>query len=139
METKLAFLNFWRAVIFIDELDAIGSRSQTMLGQSSTHSTVSQLLTCMDGLSDRYAPSVLVTANVGRANIFVIAATNNLTQIDSALRRSGRFDRVIVMTLPDEQSRLALIKCGLYQLFSYHSVSIWERALEEKNSRKGAS
>jgi len=85
-----------RAVIFIDELDAIGNRNQS-LHTSSTHGTVSQLLTCLDGMTSS-------------DNIFIIAATNNLKQIDPALRRSGRFDRVITMPLPDFNSRLKLLE-----------------------------
>jgi ATP-dependent 26S proteasome regulatory subunit len=85
-----------RVVIFIDELDAIGSRNGLGVVHSSNHATVSQLLTCLDGLEQR-------------DNIFVIAATNNLSQIDPAIRRSGRFDRVIEMRLPNEASRLALL------------------------------
>eukprot|EP01130_Rhizamoeba_saxonica_P009941 TRINITY_DN4062_c0_g1_i2.p1 TRINITY_DN4062_c0_g1~~TRINITY_DN4062_c0_g1_i2.p1 ORF type:complete len:289 (-),score=61.13 TRINITY_DN4062_c0_g1_i2:370-1236(-) len=85
-----------KAVIFVDELDAIGSRKNTFGNHSSQHATVSQLLTCLDGLEDR-------------GSIFVIAATNNLELIDEALRRSGRFDRVIEIPLPDYQSRLELL------------------------------
>jgi len=51
----------------------------------------------MDGIQDR-------------ENVFVIAATNNLSGIDPALRRSGRFDRVVVMPLPDKDSRYELYK-----------------------------
>jgi cell division protease FtsH len=79
------------AVIFIDELDAIGSR-KSLMGHSSHHATVSQLLTCLDGMNDR-------------GNVFVIGATNNLDLIDPALRRSGRFDIVIEMPLPNKESR----------------------------------
>jgi len=87
-----------RVVIFIDELDAIGSRSPSAMGiQSVYHATVSQLLTCLDGLE-------------ARGNIFVIAATNNISQIDPAIRRSGRFDRVIEMTLPNEKSRQEILR-----------------------------
>jgi len=86
-----------RVVIFIDELDAIGSRNSLGVPSSSNHATVSQLLTCLDGLEQR-------------GNIFVIAATNNLGQIDPAIRRSGRFDRVIEMHLPNAKSRLSLLK-----------------------------
>eukprot|EP01125_Pyxidicula_operculata_P011282 TRINITY_DN368_c1_g1_i1.p1 TRINITY_DN368_c1_g1~~TRINITY_DN368_c1_g1_i1.p1 ORF type:complete len:374 (+),score=78.69 TRINITY_DN368_c1_g1_i1:148-1122(+) len=87
-----------KAVIFIDELDAIGTRNSGIGGtQSSTHATVSQLLTCLDGLDER-------------GNIFVFAATNNISQIDPAIRRSGRFDRIIEMPLPNKKSRLQIIK-----------------------------
>ena len=102
-------------VIFIDELDSIGTRNNLHGLNSSNHATVSQLLTCLDGLNTAYA--FLISAvffcafsNVLlRHNIFVIAATNNLESIDPALRRSGRFDRAIEMPLPDERSRLDMI------------------------------
>jgi len=42
--------------------------------------------------------------------VFVIAATNNINNIDPAVRRSGRFDRVVAMNLPDKESRVELIK-----------------------------
>jgi cell division protease FtsH len=84
-----------KSVIFIDELDAIGSR-KNILGHSSHHATISQLLTCLDGISDR-------------GLIFVIGATNNIDLIDPALRRSGRFDRIIEMPLPNLKSRIDLI------------------------------
>jgi SpoVK/Ycf46/Vps4 family AAA+-type ATPase len=83
-----------RAVVFIDELDAIGNRNSHQF-TNHTHTTVSQLLTCLDGLVDR-------------DNVFIIGATNNLANIDPALRRSGRFDRVVVMPLPDKDSRVDL-------------------------------
>eukprot|EP01129_Flabellula_baltica_P010688 TRINITY_DN453_c0_g1_i1.p1 TRINITY_DN453_c0_g1~~TRINITY_DN453_c0_g1_i1.p1 ORF type:complete len:365 (+),score=65.25 TRINITY_DN453_c0_g1_i1:36-1097(+) len=83
------------AVIFIDELDAIGSR-KSVLGHSSQHGTVSQLLTCLDGIK-------------GRGSVFVIGATNNLDLIDPALRRSGRFDKVIEMPMPNKKSRIKIL------------------------------
>jgi transitional endoplasmic reticulum ATPase len=45
-----------------------------------------------------------------RENVFIIAATNNINNIDPALRRSGRFDRVVEMSLPDKDSRFELLK-----------------------------
>ncbi len=85
-----------RAIIFIDELDSIGTRNNFQGINTSNHATVSQLLTCLDGLTSR-------------ENIFVIGATNSLDTIDPALRRSGRFDRAIEMPLPNKASRLDLI------------------------------
>jgi ATP-dependent Zn protease len=86
-----------KAVIFIDEIDAIGNRNSSPINTSGTHGTISQLLTCLDGITDRQ-------------NVFVIAATNNINNIDPAVRRSGRFDRVVAMNLPDKESRVELIK-----------------------------
>jgi ATP-dependent Zn protease len=86
-----------RAVIFIDEIDAIGNRNSSSMNSSNTHGTISQLLTCLDGIT-------------ARDNVFVIAATNNISNIDPAVRRSGRFDRVVAMSLPDKESRIELMK-----------------------------
>jgi transitional endoplasmic reticulum ATPase len=58
---------------------------------------VGQLLSLMDGLSDR-------------GNVTIIAATNRLTSIDPALRRPGRFDREIEVTLPSEDERLDILR-----------------------------
>jgi cell division protease FtsH len=71
-------------ILFIDEIDAIGSRKDP-LGMKDTQ-TVSQLLTCMDGLLENH-------------NVLVLAATNNLNHVDPALLRSGRFDRIVNVRL----------------------------------------
>jgi AAA+ superfamily predicted ATPase len=80
------------SVILFDELDGIaGSRN----GDSCQRTFVAQLLTLLDGLEDR-----------GR--VFAIATTNRPHDIDPALRRPGRFDRVIYMDLPNESGRKSL-------------------------------
>ena len=85
-------------VLFIDELDALGSsRSGRSGGGTEEHDqTLNQLLAMMDGISAR--PGVLV-----------IAATNRLSSLDSALTRPGRFDRILQLQLPDEAARLAIL------------------------------
>lgn len=86
------------SIIFIDELDALGTRTGLVNGDAR-HATLSELLTQMDGMnSDTFG------------TILVVAATNNLSLIDGALQRSGRFDQIIQMPLPDAQSREAIIK-----------------------------
>lgn len=78
------------AIIFIDEVDSIApSRGET--GETERR-VVAQLLTLMDGLE-------------ARENVVVIAATNRPDDIDEALRRPGRFDREIVIGVPDTQGR----------------------------------
>jgi cell division protease FtsH len=69
------------SIIFIDEIDSIGSKSENSLQSSHQErdSTLNQLLTEMDGFR-------------GNENIVVIAATNRLKILDTALIRSGRFD-----------------------------------------------
>jgi transitional endoplasmic reticulum ATPase len=87
------------SVIFIDEMDAIGvSRSDA---SSSMAPIVNVLLTEMDGIS---------TSN---DSLMVLAATNAPWRVDSALRRPGRFDRVIFVPPPDAAARAAILKIQL--------------------------
>lgn len=87
------------AIIFIDELDAIGrARGQIAIGGSSEQEqTLNQILTEMDGFSSR-------------EGIIVLAATNQPDVLDKALLRPGRFDRRIVVNLPDRSGREAILK-----------------------------
>jgi len=87
------------AIVFIDELDAIGrARGQLAIGGSSEQEqTLNQILTEMDGFS-------------GREGIIVLAATNQPDVLDKALLRPGRFDRRVVVNLPDKTGREAILK-----------------------------
>jgi len=87
------------AIVFIDELDAIGrARGQLVIGGSSEQEqTLNQILTEMDGFS-------------GREGIIVLAATNQPDVLDKALLRPGRFDRRVVVNLPDKTGREAILK-----------------------------
>ncbi len=87
-------------VLFIDEFDSIGSREH-FAGSNRHYSVevVNALLQHLDGF-ERRTP------------VFVVAATNHLDQIDPALRRAGRLDQVITLTLPDRD--------GLVAMFEYH-------------------
>jgi cell division protease FtsH len=87
------------AIVFIDELDAIGrARGQVALGGSSEQEqTLNQILTEMDGFSSR-------------EGIIVLAATNQPDVLDKALLRPGRFDRRVVVNLPDKAGREAILK-----------------------------
>jgi cell division protease FtsH len=87
------------AIIFIDELDAIGrARGQVAIGGSSEQEqTLNQILTEMDGFSSR-------------EGIIVLAATNQPDVLDKALLRPGRFDRRVVVNLPDKNGREAILK-----------------------------
>jgi cell division protease FtsH len=87
------------AIIFIDELDAIGrARGQMAIGGSSEQEqTLNQILTEMDGFSSR-------------EGIIVLAATNQPDVLDKALLRPGRFDRRVVVNLPDKTGREAILK-----------------------------
>jgi cell division protease FtsH len=87
------------AIVFIDELDAIGrARGQMVIGGSSEQEqTLNQILTEMDGFSSRQG-------------IIVLAATNQPDVLDKALLRPGRFDRRVVVNLPDKTGREAILK-----------------------------
>jgi cell division protease FtsH len=87
------------AIIFIDELDSIGrARGQTAIGGSSEQEqTLNQILTEMDGFSSK-------------EGVIVLAATNQPDVLDPALLRPGRFDRRVVVNLPDKAGREAILK-----------------------------
>lgn len=83
------------AIVFIDEIDSIAPKRGQVAGEAEKR-LVAQLLTLMDGLE-------------ARANLVVIAATNRPEAIDEALRRPGRFDREIVVGVPDERGRREIL------------------------------
>lgn len=85
------------AVLFIDEVDAMGGKRGSM---TSSHSRqmVSQFLTEMDGI---------VSDN---SKLLILAATNEPWNVDSALRRPGRFDRVLFVPPPDRTARAEILK-----------------------------
>ncbi len=83
------------AIIFIDEIDSIAPKRDRVPGEAEKR-LVAQLLTLMDGLE-------------ARANLVVIAATNRPDAIDEALRRPGRFDREIVIGVPDQHGRREIL------------------------------
>ena len=87
------------SIIFIDELDSIGrARGQAAIGGSSEQEqTLNQILTEMDGFSSR-------------EGVIVLAATNQPDVLDKALLRAGRFDRRVVVNLPDKIGREAILK-----------------------------
>ena len=86
------------AIIFVDELDSIGrARGQISIGGSSEQEqTLNQILTEMDGFSSR-------------EGIIVLAATNQPDILDRALLRPGRFDRRVIVNLPDRKGREAIL------------------------------
>ena len=83
------------SIIFIDEIDSIAPKRGQVQGETEKR-LVAQLLTLLDGLEPR-------------ANLVVIAATNRPEAIDEALRRPGRFDREIVIGVPDERGRREIL------------------------------
>ncbi|HST81615.1 MAG TPA: ATP-binding protein [Kineosporiaceae bacterium] len=87
-------------VIFLDEIDALGQK-RSQLRSSASRGTVNQLLTEMDGLA---------SDNEG---VYVLGATNHPWDVDVALRRPGRFDRMILVLPPDEPAREAVLRYSL--------------------------
>jgi len=91
------------AIIFIDEIDAIGrarGKSNMTGGNDERENTLNQLLTEMDGFGTN-------------TNVIVIAATNRADVLDKALMRAGRFDRQIYVDLPDLRERKEIFKVHL--------------------------
>ncbi|MBD3328909.1 ATP-dependent zinc metalloprotease FtsH [Candidatus Dojkabacteria bacterium] len=84
-------------IIFIDEVDAIAKKRGTVLHSGNTEQTLNQLLVEMDGLEDRN-------------NIIILAATNRPDTLDPAILRPGRFDRTVVVQMPDYEGRKEIMK-----------------------------
>lgn len=85
------------SVLFFDELDALGQR-RSQLRQHAGRNVVNQLLAELDGVDQ---------ANQG---VFVLGATNHLWDVDPALLRPGRFDRMVLVLPPDEPARDAIVR-----------------------------
>jgi len=86
------------AIVFIDEIDALGTRRDHggFAGSDEREQTLNQLLAEMDGFEDA-------------GGVVVLAATNRPDALDPALRRPGRFDREVVVPLPDRAERAAIL------------------------------
>ena len=87
-------------VLFVDELDALGQR-RSQLHNTAMRTTVNQLLAELDG------------AESDNEGVFVLGATNHPWDVDTALRRPGRFDRMVLVLPPDEPAREAIFKTHL--------------------------
>ncbi len=86
------------SIIFLDEIDAIAPKREEMGGEKQVEKrVVAQLLALMDGLSSR-------------GQVIVIGATNIPNALDPALRRPGRFDREIQISIPDKNGRLQILE-----------------------------
>ena len=87
------------SILFIDELDSVGRTRGTGLGggHDEREQTLNQILAEMDGFS-------------GHEAVIVLAATNRPDVLDPALLRPGRFDRHVMLDLPDSKDRLAILK-----------------------------
>tara|TARA_B100001287_G_scaffold227132_1_gene197011 strand:+ start:55 stop:1521 length:1467 start_codon:yes stop_codon:yes gene_type:complete len=102
------------AIIFIDEIDAIGrarGKSNFTGSNDERENTLNQLLTEMDGFGTN-------------TNVIVLAATNRADVLDKALMRAGRFDRQIYVDLPDVRERKKIFEVHLRPLKKSSSVDI---------------
>ncbi len=84
------------SIIFIDEIDAIAPKREEAYGDVEKR-VVAQLLALMDGLTER-------------GNVIVLGATNRPESVDPALRRPGRFDREVEISVPNEDGRLEILQ-----------------------------
>ena len=88
------------AVVFIDELDAVGRERTNDPKQQERNQTLNQLLVSMDGIGER-------------VDVVIIAATNRPDILDQALVRPGRFDRKITVGAPDDRGRAEILSVHL--------------------------
>ncbi|MFI6573662.1 ATP-binding protein [Nocardia fluminea] len=84
-------------VLFLDEVDALGHKRSQMQASTTMRTVVNQLLTEMD------------SATHSNEGVFVLGATNHPWDVDVALRRPGRFDRMIFVGLPDLAARSSIL------------------------------
>ncbi|XP_014242027.1 spermatogenesis-associated protein 5 isoform X2 [Cimex lectularius] len=114
------------AIIFLDEVDALGSeRDSSSSGGSTVHERVlSQLLTEMDGIQPL-------------DNVITIAATNRPDRIDKALLRPGRLDRLIYVPLPDDRTRREIFKLKFKKMPIDKSVEL-EKLVHATEGYSGA-
>ncbi|MBU1008257.1 AAA family ATPase [Candidatus Dependentiae bacterium] len=112
------------AIVFIDEIDAIGSREGDE--NQEYRNTINQLLSLMDGFKKE-------------DNIIVIAATNFVKNLDSALTRPGRFDRVVKVGLPNKNGREAILRYYFEKIKLAHSTGASSLAKEFATRTPGFS
>ena len=106
------------SVVFIDEIDAVGRKRGAGLGggQDEREQTLNQILVEMDGFDSK-------------SNIIVIAATNRVDVLDPALLRPGRFDRRVMVNMPDSDGREAILKIHAKNKPLAEDVNLHEVAL----------
>lgn len=114
------------SIIFIDEIDAIGrQRGKGIIGgHDEREQTLNQILVEMDG----FTPN---------DNVIVIAATNRGDLLDPALLRPGRFDRRVVLDMPDKNGRLAILKIHAKGKKFAKEIN-WERVADRTVGFSGA-
>jgi len=97
------------AIIFIDEIDALGGKRKVSIGAGSERQTLNQLLSSMDGFTKN-------------ENVIVIAATNSPDILDPALTRPGRFDSTVDVPLPDVKGRKEIIDLYLTKVVAARAI-----------------
>jgi proteasome regulatory subunit len=115
------------SIVFIDELDAIGSAryEASTSGDREVQRTLMQLLSEMDGFA-------------ARGDVKIIAATNRPDMLDAALLRPGRFDRLIEVPLPDPSGRADILRIHTRRMTLAPDVDLNLLALEAGNTATGA-
>lgn len=83
------------SILFIDEIDSIASKKENSQKEMEKR-ILSQLYSCLDEISDK--------------EVFVIAATGKPESLDPGLRRSGRIDREISLSIPNEKARVEILQ-----------------------------
>ena len=113
-------------ILFIDELDAIGSQRLKIAtsGDREVQRTLMQLLSELDGFEQR-------------GDVKIIGATNRVDILDPALLRPGRFDRMIDFPIPDEKSRTAIFKIHMRTLNTEEKINV-RKLVEATEGATGA-
>jgi cell division protease FtsH len=114
------------SIVFIDELDAVGRRRGAGVGATNDEreQTLNQLLVEMDGFDDRQ-------------QVILLAATNRPDVLDPALLRPGRFDRQVVVPLPDSRGREGILRIHTRHLHLAKDVDL-ERVARTATGLSGA-
>ena len=86
------------AIVFIDELEILGAKRGSHHSHMEYDQTLNQLLVEMDGIS-----------NDAETMLLVVGATNRADMLDPAILRPGRFDRQVIVNLPDKKGRLKIL------------------------------
>lgn len=103
------------AIVFIDEIDAVGrQRGGRKKGNDEREQTLNQLLIEMDGFGQD-------------SGVIVMAATNRLDVLDTALVRPGRFDRIIEVGVPEYEGRIEILKVTTADLNFLFTITVCPR------------
>ena len=111
-------------IIFFDEIDSLAARRGLEAGARVTEQVLNQLLAEMDGIEDL-------------TNIIVVGATNRPDMLDPALLRPGRFDRILLVNVPDKKGRLEILKIHTKNMPLAKDVNI-DKIAEETDGYVGA-